>query len=469
MRKWWPLVAVCLGSFMLITDTTVVTVALPDMARDLGASLSGLQWVMNIYTLALAALTLGAGSLGDLFGRRRILLLALSLFGVASLLCALAPDPGLLIAARGLQGVGGSAVFVTGMAVLGGMYRERDRATAIGVWSAVVGAAAAAGPVLGGLLTQALGWQAIFFVNVPLTVLTAVLTALFIEDSERPGHPSVDLPGILSFGVCSGSLTFALIKAGEDGWTAPSAQAPSALAALALPVFITVERRRTRPMLDLTLFGDSSFLAVMFGTLASAWAFACLVFTSLWLQSALRLGPVRAGLAMVPLAVTVFAVSTLSGKRLHRVAPRSALTVACALTGAGCIVNALLLPGSSHWTALVPGLVLMGAGVGLGMPAGTAAVLAAVPAARAGMASGALATFRQLGQALGVAVLGLVFTHGLHSAGFQDRRATAAALSSVYWVTAGLVLLAAVFTFRRVQSPAKSAEIPATSADSVQV
>ncbi|MEV5505676.1 MFS transporter [Streptomyces orinoci] len=458
MRKWWPLAAVCLGSFMLITDTTVVTVALPDMARDLNASLSGLQWVMNIYTLVLAALTLSAGSLGDLFGRRRVYLLSLCLFGAASLLCALAPGAGLLIAARGLQGVGGSAVFVTGMAVLGGMYQDRARATALGVWSAVVGAAAAAGPVLGGLLTQALGWQAVFYINVPLTVLTVVLTAVSVEEAGQRERASVDLPGILSFGLCSGALTFALIKAGADGWTAPATLVPAALSALALLVFLGVERRRARPMLDLALFRNGSFLAVMFGTITSAWAFACLVYTSLWLQSALRLGPIRAGLAMLPLAAATFVTSTLTGKRLHGTAPRLVLTVAFALTGAGCAVNGLLLQASSHWTALLPGLLLMGTGVGLGMPATTAAALAAVPVTRAGMASGALATFRQLGQALGVAVLGLFFAG----------RAGAAGLSRVYLVTAGLVLLSALFAFRRTPDPAKSPQSRPTSADSVQ-
>lgn len=476
MRKWWPLVAVCLGSFMLITDTTVVTVALPDMAEDLGASLSGLQWVMNIYTLVLAALTLSTGSFGDLFGRRRVYVIALALFGGASLVCALAPDPGLLIAARGVQGIGGSAMFVTGMAIVGGSYEGRARAGAIGVWSAVGGAAGATGPLLGGLLTQSLGWQAIFAVNVPLAAVTLVLTLRYVKESKQPERATVDLPGMLAFGIGSGALTFALIKAGDDGWTASTTLGLLALAALALIAFVAAELRAPHPMLDLALFRDASFLAVMFGTIATAWGFACLIYASLWLQSVAGLSPLKTGLAMIPLAATTFVTSMVSGKRLHRVSPRLAIATAFALIGIGCALNGLLVDGDSGWAALLPGLVLTGAGVGVGMPATGSAVLASVPVERVGMASGTMATFRQLGQALGVAVLGLLFTHTLRSSltgrvadadaavnALSSGRKTsvrvlqdagADGLSAVYLVSAALALSAAVLAVALVRRPA---------------
>ncbi|GAA3082090.1 hypothetical protein GCM10020000_80050 [Streptomyces olivoverticillatus] len=230
MRKWLPLAAVCLGSFMLIVDTTVVTVALPEIGTDLHASLSSLQWVMNVYTLVLAALTLSAGCVGDLLGRRKVYLLSLAVFGGSSLLCAVAPDLGLLIAARGLQGVGGAAMFVASMALLGTTYDGKDRGTAMGVWSAVIGAAAAVGPIFGGLLTQAMSWRAIFYVNIPISLLTILLTKACFEESRPLEGARVDLAGILTFALSCGSLTYALIRAGDDGWSSPSVLGLFALA-----------------------------------------------------------------------------------------------------------------------------------------------------------------------------------------------------------------------------------------------
>lgn len=468
MRKWLPLVAVCLGSFMLIVDTTVVTVALPEIGTGLDASLSSLQWVMNIYTLVLAALTLSAGSVGDLFGRRRVYLLSLAVFAGASLLCALSPGPEMLIAARGLQGVGGAAMFVTSMALLGTTYEGRDRGAAMGVWSAVVGVAAAVGPIFGGLLTQSMSWRAVFFVNIPISLVTMLLTKVCFTESRQPGGARVDFPGIITFALACGALTYGLIRAGEDSWTSVLTLGLFALAVLSAVLFVVVEQRRPSPMLDISLMRNASFLAIMLSTVASAWGFSSLVFTSLWLQSVVGLTPIKAGLALLPLAAATFAASTLTGKRLHDVSPRVTITAALILIGAGCAVNGFVIDGDSSWVAALPGLLVIGVGVGVGMPATGSAVFASVPPQRAGMGSGAMATFRQLGQALGVAVLGLVFadvvradldgrvddpaaaenalTSGrsttlevLHDAGAHG-------LTSVYLASAGLALVAAVGT-----------------------
>jgi EmrB/QacA subfamily drug resistance transporter len=468
MRKWLPLAAVCLGSFMLIVDTTVVTVALPEIGTGLDASLSSLQWVMNIYTLVLAALTLSAGSVGDLFGRRRVYLLSLALFAGASLLCALAPDPEVLVAARGLQGVGGAALFVTGMALLGTTYEGRDRGAAMGVWSAVIGVAAAAGPVLGGLLTQSMGWRAVFYVNLPISLVTMALTKVCFTESRQPGGARVDFPGIITFALACGALTYGLIRAGEGSWTSAFTLGLFALAILSAVLFVVVEQRHPSPMLDVSLMRDPSFLAIMLSTIASAWGFSSLVFTSLWLQSVVGLTPVEAGLALLPPAAATFAASTLTGKRLHDVSPRVTITAALVLIGVGCAVNGLLIDGGSSWPTALPGLLVLGAGVGVGMPATASAVFASVPPQQAGMGSGAMATFRQLGQALGVAVLGLVFAHvvrgdlngevddpaAAENALSSGRSTTldvlhdagAHGLSSVYLASAGLALMAALGT-----------------------
>ncbi|MGW3186080.1 MFS transporter [Kitasatospora sp. NPDC001119] len=414
MRKWWPLVAVCLGSFMLIVDTTVVTVAVPDMAQGLHAPLSSLLWVLNIYTLSLGVFTLGAGSVADLFGRRRVNLTALTVFALSSLVCGLAPNAAVLIVARGVQGIGGAAMIVTSMALLGGTYDGKDRGTAFGVWGSVLGAAAAVGPLLGGLLTQYLNWRAIFFINLPVSVLAFTLTAAFVKESERPGGSRVDLPGMLAFGVCSGALTYALIRAADGGWTSTPTLELFALSAVALVAFLVIEHRSEHPLLDLALFRNASFVTVMFSVTASAVVFACLVYTSVWLQSVIGLGPLAAGLTLIPLAMTSFVGSTYTGRRLlHKLSPRVTISTGLLLTGVGCALEWLLVDANSDWLTLLPGLVIIGAGVGIGGPAVNSAVMAAVPPARGGMASGSMATFRQLGQTLGVAVLGLVFQAGM--------------------------------------------------------
>ncbi|WP_255360450.1 MFS transporter, partial [Frankia sp. EI5c] len=220
MRKWLPLVAICLGTFMLLVDITIVTVALPDIAVSLDASFSDLQWVMDIYALALAALLLGVGALADLWGQRRVCLGGLVLFAVASLACGLAPGAGALVAARGLQGIGGAAMFATTMALIASTYRGRDLGVAFGAWGAVNGAAAAVGPVLGGLLTEHLSWRAIFLVNLPLSVVAVALTLAYVTEFRRPSGARVDLAGTVTFTVSAAALVYGLIRAGEHGWGA---------------------------------------------------------------------------------------------------------------------------------------------------------------------------------------------------------------------------------------------------------
>ncbi|MEV5711779.1 MFS transporter [Actinoallomurus sp. NPDC052274] len=478
MHKWWPLVAVCLGAFMLLVDVTIVTVALPGMAKSLDASFSALQWVLDIYALALAALLLGAGSVADLFGARRVYLLGLVLFAAASLACGLAPNAATLIAARGVQGVGGAAMFTTTLALLSSTYQGRDRGVAFGVWGAVNGLAAAGGPILGGLLTQHVNWRSIFLVNLPVTVITIVLTLAVVKESRRAGGARIDLPGMVSFTACAGTLTYGLIRAGDDGFTATMPLAMFALAAVTLAVFVVVETRTRHPLLDLGLFRNRSFVAVLVGgALLMASAFACLAFTSLWLQGALGLGPVRAGAALIPLALTSFVVSAAGARLLHGVSPRLSIGIGLLLIGIGSGLQAVLDAGSSS-SAIMPGLIVGGVGVGLAIPVLSAAVMSAVPPERGGMAGGALNTFRQLGYALGIAVLGIVFRGriehvltghvadphtmaGAASGGQAPRlpivrAAVASGLNEVYAVSAGLGIAAGIIVLALVRSPRRT-------------
>ncbi|WP_078871830.1 MFS transporter [Streptomyces sp. NRRL S-337] len=474
--KWWPLAAITLGNFLLLVDVTIVNTALPRIADGLGASFSSFQWVMDIYALALAALLMVAGSVADLFGRRRLYVAGLALFALASLARGLAPGPGVLIAARAVQGVGAAAMFATNTPLLMASYQGRDRGVAFGVWGGTSGAAAAIGPVLGGLLTEYVDWRAIFLVNLPLTAVAAVITLRRVPESygdlPRPrtdpaGGTSpvarIDWPGAASFTVCAGALTYGLIRGGERGWSEAGTLGSLAVAFLALAAFLVIERRVRRPLLDLGLMRRPSFATLLAAALLlQAAAFPYLTFVGLWVQNILGLSPVQAGLAVTPMAVMSLLVGALGGRQLQRMRPQLPVGIGLLLTGAGALLHWVLLGSASGsgWAALVPGLAVSGVGIGMAMPVLVSAALGAAPPWRAGMVSGAVNIFRQLGYALGIAVLGTVFADALHdvhgSAAHPavSRQAVNAAyvsglrdivvLSGLVAVAAGLLVLAIV-------------------------
>ncbi len=406
--RWWPLVAICLGTFILLVDVTIVSVALPPMARDLHTQLDSLQWVVDAYALALAALLLVCGSLADRFGRRRLFQLGLALFALSSLACALAPNAAFLIAARTVQGAGAAAMFATNTALLNHSYEGRDRSVAFGIWGAINGAAAAVAPVLGGLLIAAAGWRAIFLVNLPIAIVAAIMTQRTLAESH--GHASpIDWAGAVSFTVSAAALTYALIHGGDGGWASRVTLTSFAVAALALVVFVVAELRVAHPLLDLSLFRRASFTMLMIvGVVMTGCAFAPFLYTQLWLQSVLGLPVLGAGLVLLPSACTAFVVSAAGGRFLHGMAARWPIGGGLVLIGAGSLLRTGLT-ASSGWVSLMAGLVVSGVGVGLAAPVLISAALAAVPRPRSGMASGAVNTFRQVGYALGIAAFGSVF------------------------------------------------------------
>jgi EmrB/QacA subfamily drug resistance transporter len=409
MRKWWPLVGISLGTFMLLVDITIVTVAMPGIADDLTASFSALQWVLDGYALALAALLLGAGSLADRFGRRAVYLAGLGVFAAASLVCALAPGAGFLVAARVVQGVGGAAMFATTVALITATYDGRDRGVAFGVWGAVNGAAAAAGPLLGGVLVEYVGWRSIFWVNLPITVVAVVVTVATIRESRNPAASRLDLPGIVTFTAGASAVVYALTRGEGDGWASPGIVGALVGGAVLLAAFVVIEARGRHAMLDVRLFRRRAFTGVMLGALiVQGAAFAYLAYASLWVQTVLGVGAVRAGFALVPMAIAAFVVSAAVGRFLHGRPPGGVVAVGALLIGVGAFAQATIGSASSA-LALVPGLVVAGVGVGLATPVLVSAALSAVPPERAGMASGAVNTMRQLGFALGVALFGVIF------------------------------------------------------------
>jgi EmrB/QacA subfamily drug resistance transporter len=442
--KWMPLLAVCLGSFMLLVDVTVVNVALPDMAVDLGASFAALQWVVDVYAIALAALLLGAGALADARGHRGVYVGGLVLFAVSSLCSGLAPSTAALIVARAFQGAGAAAMFATTISLVNAAYEGRDRGLAFGVWGAVNGAAAAAGPIVGGLLTQGLSWRWIFFLNLPVSAAALALSLVVLPRAAERRAARIDLPGIAAFTTSVAALTYALTRAPAAGWTTTPTLALFGLALLAAVAFIAIELRRAHPLIDLALLRRPAFSGTMIAALALSFAaFGSAPYLSLWLQAVNGMSPIGAGLALAPLSLAVLVSALGLGRVLHRTPPRLPIGVGLALVGAGTLLQAHLGAGSD-WTDLVPGEIVVGLGVGLVAPTLAAAALGAVPAGRSGMAAGSVNTMRQLGFALGIAALGAIVE--AHAGARPDADATshatfAAALDPAL-VVAGIVGLA---------------------------
>jgi EmrB/QacA subfamily drug resistance transporter len=487
MRKWLPLVAICAGTFMLLVDVTIVTVALPDMARSLHTSFSELQWVIDIYALVLAALVLTAGAIADRFGRRVVYLAGLVLFAASSAASGAALNVPMLIAARGVQGVGAAMMFATTMALLSNSYSGRDRGVAFGTWGAVNGAAAAAGPIIGGLLVTHFGWRWIFYVNLPVSVIAVAMSAIVITESKDPAGRRVDLPGMVTFTAAAGCLTYALIR---GAWTSAITLGLLAAAVVALALFAAAELRRPDPMLDLSLLRNRAFSALLVaGALMSAAAWAVMAYESLWLQSLLGKSAIGAGLVLLPAALMAFLVSAGIGRPMQRLSPRKLIGTGMVIIAAGVLSQGVIRSGSAAWVVM-PGTALVGIGAGLVMAPLSSAAMTLVPHQKAGMAAGAVATFRQLGYAFGIAVLGEVFSGGLTRvagsglapalAGGEAsaviarhpglsaavHEAFAAGLDQTLLVAAGLGVIGAVAVFAFVRTPAAPA--PASSAAPAQ-
>ncbi|MGO9854603.1 MAG: MFS transporter [Acidimicrobiales bacterium] len=408
-RKWWTLIAVCTAVFMLLLDITVVNVALPDIQRSLHSSFSDLQWVVDAYSLTLAAFLLTAGVLGDIYGRREVFAIGLVVFSLASLLCGLATTPLMLNLARAVQGVGGAIMFATSLALIAGAFVGKDRGTAFGVYGAVIGGAVAIGPLIGGAITSAIGWRWIFFVNVPIGVVAVLITLAKIAESKDPRVRRIDWIGFVTFSASLFALVFALVRGNDLGWGSTTIVGLLVASAVLMGTFFFNELRSSDPMLDLSLFKSPAFvgLSVVAFTLASS-IFAMFLYLTLYLQDDLGYGPLQAGLRFLPQTLAIFFWSFFAGRLTVRVHSRYLLGI-----GMLGVTGALLWMGTtqptSGWTVLLPGFILAGFGAGTVNPVLASGAVSVVQPQRSGMASGANNTFRQVGIATGIAVLGAVF------------------------------------------------------------
>jgi EmrB/QacA subfamily drug resistance transporter len=408
-RKWWTLVAVCTATFMLLLDITIVNVALPSIETSLGASFSDLQWVVDAYALALATCVLTAGSLADLFGRKRLFLLGILLFTIASAICGAAQEPLWLILARGIQGIGGSMMFATALALLSQEFHGKERGTAFGVWGATVGAAVAVGPLAGGMLTSWLSWRWIFFVNIPIGAVAIALSLVQLHESKDPEHSRLDPVGLVTLTGGLFCLILALIEGNRHGWSSALIIGLFAAAAVVLALFVASQTRPGATMVDLGLFARPAFAGAQITAFAiSASMFAMFLYLTLYLQNVLGLSPVATGLRFLPISLLSFVAAPIAG-RLSSHAPVRLLL------GVGLALNAIALwlwsgiSVDSGWTTLLPGFIVGGIGIGMVNAPLASTAVSTVRQERAGMASGINNTFRQLGIATGIAALGAIF------------------------------------------------------------
>jgi EmrB/QacA subfamily drug resistance transporter len=409
-RKWWTLIAVSVATFMLLLDITVVNVALPSIRDDLGASFTDLQWVVDAYALTLAALVLTAGSLADRLGRRRLFAVGLGIFSAASLLCALAPDPTFLNVARAAQGIGGAAMFAVSLALIAQEFTAgRERGMAMGLYGATIGVAVAIGPLVGGALTDSLGWESIFYLNVPIGLIAIAITYLKVRESRDPNATRIDWPGVATFSGALFLLVLALVRGNDEGWGSGLIVSLFAGSAALLAAFLAVERRVAEPMLPLGLFRRRAFTGVQLAAFAvSGSLFALFLYLTLYLQNYLGLSPLEAGVRYLPITVASFVAAPVAGALLSRVPARLMMSAGLAVGGIGLLLMSGIGAGDD-WTTLLGGFLVAGAGVGLLNPVIADVAVSVVPKAQSGMAAGINDTFRQVGVAVGIAVWGAVF------------------------------------------------------------
>jgi EmrB/QacA subfamily drug resistance transporter len=419
--KWWTLLVVCLSVFMLLLDITIVNVALPDIQKELGSTFEDLQWVVDAYALALAALLLASGSLADLLGRRRIFVIGLVLFAAASLLCGLSGSPTMLNLARAFQGLGGAMMFATSLALIAQEFEPHERGTAFGIWGATTGFAVAVGPLIGGALTDGLGWEWIFLVNVPIGLLTAALTLMRVPGSDSDPSARIDWPGLVTFSAGLFCLVFALIRGNDDGWGSAKIIALLIAAAALLAVFVAVELRSEQPMLDLTLFRVPTFTGaqiVAFSIHASM--FSMFLYIVLYMQNVLGYSPLETGVRFLPISLLSFLAAPIAGKLAERFPVRAFLGSGLALVGIALVLMSGIDPGDD-WTTLLAGFIVGGIGIGFVNPPLATAAIGVVDPRKSGAASGINSTFRQVGTAVGIAGLGAILQSRLaHDLGARD-------------------------------------------------
>jgi EmrB/QacA subfamily drug resistance transporter len=409
-RKWWTLGAMCFALFMIMLDNTVVNVALPSIQKDLGASISGLEWTINGYTLSFAVLLATGGRLGDIFGRRRMFLFGVVIFALSSATAGFAPDSTSLVISRVIQGVGAALMMPATLSIITDAFPPNERGKAMGTWAGVSALALAVGPVLGGFLTEHVSWRAIFFLNIPVAI-GAVTAALFAvrESRDTSVGREVDYAGVAVLTAGLTALVLALVEGNSWGWGSTSIVALLLVAAVALPLFVFVENRVKAPVVQFDLLSDRNFLgAVVVALIVSFAMLGVFFFLALYMQDILGYTPLEAGIRFLPSTVMIVGVAPIAGRLSDRFGPRW-LIAGGLLIVAASLFSFSSIAVDSTYLDLLPGFMLLGIGIAMTMSPMTSAAMNAVPVQKAGIASGVLSMFRMVGGSLGVAVTGAIF------------------------------------------------------------
>ena len=414
-RKWWTLFAVSFGLFMIMLDNTVVNVALPTMQRDLHVSISQLEWVVIAYALTFAALLITGGKLGDLYGRRRIFVVGLAIFTLSSLACGLAPTAGFLIGARAVQGAGAALMNPATLSIIVATFPPRQRGTAIGIWAGVSALALAIGPLGGGLITEHINWNWIFFINIPIGALAIVVSQLVIRESRDTSvEQSIDAPGLITSGAGLFFLSYALVEGNRHGWTSPEILSFFALGFAVLSAFVVLQQRRRLPLLDLSLFRIGAFTgANIVAMLVSLSMFGVFFFVTLYVQNILHYSPAKAGATFLPMVLLIIFIAPIAGRLSDRIGSRWLMGGGMTLLGISLLLYERVTVHSSFWT-LLPPMLVGGFGMAMTMSPMTSAAMGAVPVDKAGVGSGVLNSFRQVGGSLGIALMGAIVGSYIH-------------------------------------------------------
>jgi EmrB/QacA subfamily drug resistance transporter len=406
-RRWWTLGAMCFALFMIMLDNTVVNVALPSIQRDLGASLAGLEWTVNAYTLAFAVLLVTGGRLGDIFGRRRVFLCGLVVFTASSAFIGFAQSQAWLVGGRTMQGIGAAFMMPATLSIITNAFPPHERGKAIGTWAGVSALALAIGPVVGGLLVEHVSWQSIFFINPPVAAVAIAVTLFATHESrDETVVPRVDVAGMAAITIGLTALTLSLVEANTWGWGSPRILGLLALAVAGIAAFVAVERRAPVPMVDFSFFRARTFLgANIVAFIVSFAMLAMFFFISLYMQNVLRFSPLEAGLRFLPTTVMVIAIAPIAGRYTDKIGARPLMTLGLTLVGTSLLWQSFLTTDTG-FDFLLPGFVTMGIGISLVMAPMSTAAMNAVDQNKAGVASGILTMSRMVGGTLGVAVLG---------------------------------------------------------------
>ena len=409
-RRWWTLLVLCLSLMVITLDNTILNVALPTLVKDLGATNSQLQWIVDGYTLVFAGLLLTAGTIGDRFGRKGALQVGLLIFAAGSALSALATDPWHLIATRSIMGIGGAFIMPSTLSILTNVFEGKERGRAIGVWAGVAGLGVAIGPVAGGYLVDHVGWEAIFLVNLPIVLLALVAGFFLIPTSKDPTHAKVDVPGALLSIVALSTLVYGLIEAPAEGWTHWSILAAFGVAIVAFLLFAVRELHTDHPMLDISFFSNPRFTAA--SVAVSLVFFAMFGYSFLltqYLQFVLDYSPSGAGLAMLPFALAMMITAPTSARIVERLGTKIVVTSGLSLVAISMLLQMQLTP-ESDYGSIVWRMMLLAVGMGLTMAPATESIMGSLPLSKAGVGSAMNDTTRQVGGTLGVAIIGSVLS-----------------------------------------------------------